>query len=123
MSDDDRVTAAPEHGDEARHGLFWVALYLTDLTYGGPQEGGWWDQAGTLVIDPEAYRHLDRGPAGFVDSRDAQAHANAMSARIENLNRDRPPLHSVNSVGVFEVRTFHAQALPTHFPETAPRYE
>ena len=29
-------------------GLYWGALYLVDLVYGGAEEGGWWYQAGTL---------------------------------------------------------------------------
>ena len=49
----------PEPGDDVEEseddgvGLYWVALYLVDLVCGGAEEGGWWYQAGTLVVSPE----------------------------------------------------------------------
>jgi hypothetical protein len=124
MSTEDRACIdMPDDDDNATNHLFWVALYLADLAYGGPEEGGWYFDAGTLVIDPETYRQVGYGPAGFAKSDDARAHAEAMNRQLDELNRGRPEKSSVNSVGVFEVRVFRAQTLPTHFPETTPRYE
>lgn len=124
MSAGDRtsIDMPDDDGNAACH-LFWVALYLADLAYGGPEEGGWYFDAGTLVIDPEAYRQVGHGPAGFVEPDSARAHAEAMNRHLDDLNRDRPEKSSVNSVGVFEVRVFRTQTLPAHFPETVPRYE
>ena len=30
-----------------------IAVYLVQLAYGGPEEGGWYYQAGELCTDPE----------------------------------------------------------------------
>lgn len=38
--------------DDQGFGLSWVAVFLIDLSYGGPEEGGWRYPAGILAIDP-----------------------------------------------------------------------
>ncbi len=70
----------PEPGDDVEKyeddgvGLYWVALYLVDLGYGGVEEGGWWYQAGTLVVGPKTYHEIGGAPAAFVKRGDAIAY-------------------------------------------------
>lgn len=115
-------------GDEAQTfgsavGLFWLALYLVDLAYGGPEEGGWWYQAGTLVVDPETYREIGAAPSAFVNQEDAGATLLSLEPRLVALNEGRPPIEATNSVGIYELRVIQAPTLPTHFPTTRPHYE
>lgn len=109
--------------DGAAAGLFWLALYLVDLAYGGPEEGGWWYQAGTLVVDPETYRKLDAAPSAFMSQEGARRALPPLDARLTALNEGRPPIEATNSVGIYEWRVIQAPTLPTHFPTTRPHYE
>ncbi|MGH7117735.1 MAG: hypothetical protein ACREFP_01845, partial [Acetobacteraceae bacterium] len=103
--------------------LYWVAAYLSDLQWGGPEEGGWYYDTATLVTDPDIYRTLGRGAASFADAAEAAAHAEAMERHLPLLNHQRPPKHSVASVGVYEIRVLRSATLPLYLPETPPRYE
>jgi len=104
-------------------GLYWVALYLVDLVYGGPEEGGWWYQAGTLVVSPETYRDIGGAPAAFVQRGDALAYREKLEPNLATLNAGRPPIEATNSVGIYELHLTRAQLLPTHFPNRQPHYE
>jgi hypothetical protein len=114
---------AGDPDEDAGHGLYWVAIYLVDLVYGGPEEGGWWYQAGTLVIDPAIYQTVGIAPAAFATPEAAQDHAGRMRATLPKVNEGRPDITQTNSVGVYEVRMGRASTLPTHFPAKRPRYE
>lgn len=111
--------------DEAQEpqSLYWVAAYLSDLHWGGPEEGGWYYDTATLVTDPDIYRTLGHGAASFADAADAAAHAEAMEQHLPLLNHQRPPKHSVTSIGVYEIRVLRSATLPFYLPETPPRYE
>jgi len=119
------TTLDNEHDDAETNGagLYWVGLFLVDLAYGGPEEGGWWYQAGTLVADPKMYEELGGGPAGFVGHAEAAAYRQRLDASVAILNADRPAIEASNSIGVYEVRLARGQVLPTHFPEHRPHYE
>jgi hypothetical protein len=104
-------------------GLYWVALYLVDLVYGGPEEGGWWYQGGTLVVSPEAYYDIGGAPAAFVERGDAIAYRERLEPNLAALNAGRPPIEATNSVGIYELRLMRAQLLPAHFPDQQPHYE
>lgn len=109
-------------GDDQDCGLYWVAVFLIDLSYGGPEEGGWWYQAGTLVIDPWVYETLGAAPAGFCSRDAADAHAALMRTRLSELNRGRPEISQTNSVGQYDILVMRALTMPTHFPRTRPSY-
>ena len=104
-------------------GLYWVGVFLVDLAYGGPEEGGWWYQTGILVVDPKLYEELGGGPAGFVGHAEAAAYREHLDANVAILNAGRPAIEASNSVGVYEVRLARAQVVPTHFPDHRPHYE
>ncbi len=104
-------------------GLYWVAAFLIDLNYGGPEEGGWWYQAGILAIDPWVYETLGAGPTGFSAPEAADAHARLMRTNLANVNQGRPEISQTNSVGQYEIRVMRAQVMPTHFPGVRPHYE
>jgi hypothetical protein len=114
-----------DHDDEQTDGsgLYWVALFLVDLAYGGPEEGGWWYQTGTLVIDPQTYNEIGGGPAAFVERIDAAAYHDRLEPNVSKLNAGRPPIEASNSAGIYELRIARAQLLPTHFPHQRPYYE
>jgi hypothetical protein len=120
------MTGAEDEFDESEDdgaGLFWVALYLVDLAYGGAEEGGWWYQTGTLVVDPETYNKIGGAPAAFVERSDAVAYRERLGPNLATLNDGRPPIEATNSVGIYELRMTGAQLLPTHFPLRRPHYE
>ena len=112
-----------EESEDGGVGLYWVALYLVDLVYGGAEEGGWWYQAGALVISPEPYHEISGAPAAFVERGDAIAYRERLEPSLGKLNAGRPPIEATNSVGIYEVRLTRAQLLPTHFPDRRPHYE
>ncbi|MDD2878317.1 MAG: hypothetical protein PHT60_14105 [Acidiphilium sp.] len=104
-------------------GLYWVAAFLVDLSYGGSEEGGWWYQAGILAIDPWVYETLGAGPAGFCSPDAAVSRARLMRTKLPAVNQGRPEISQTNSVGQYEIRVMRAQIMPTHFPKTRPHYE
>lgn len=109
--------------DADEPGLFWVAAYLEDRIYGGPEEGGWYFDWGTLVTDPEVYSTLQAFPAGFPTWAAAAAHAARMGDGLAALNEGRHPTWSVLSRGVYVVETINAPALPRYHPEYRQTYE
>ncbi len=68
--DADQTNEAP-----SRPSLFWVAAFLTQRHYGGPEEGGWWFDRGDLVSDPSIYVELQGTPMAFLSETDATAYA------------------------------------------------
>ncbi len=116
--------AMPDEPDtDQGTGLYWVAAYLIDLCHGGPEEGGWFYEAGTLVIDPVIYETLGSAPAGFCTIEAARIHASSMQAKLAVINHGRPEISQSNSIGIYETRIMRAQIMPTHFPVTRPHYE
>lgn len=105
--------------------LWWAALWLVSLSWGGSEEGGegWWFDAGELVTDPDFYARLGTTPVSFLTDDEAQAHAIRMAERLPDLNDGRRPKSSVLSTGTYEVHVLHAPVLPLSFPENPPRYE
>lgn len=120
---DDADSSHDAGDDHPGFGLYWVAVFLVDLAYGGPEEGGWWYPAGTLVIDPALYETLGAAPAGFWSIEAAQTYAGSMRAKLPGINLGRPDISQTNSVGIYEVRVMRAQVMPTQFPIARPHYE
>ena len=115
-------------GDEANQAplsrsLFWVAAYLTQRHYGGPEEGGWWFDRGDLVSDPRIYADLQGTPTAFLCEAEATLYANGLRLRLPLVNEGRRSLDSVLSQGLYEIEVVEAATLPTFYPEYWPRYE
>lgn len=55
-----------QNTDPSTAGFFWLALCLADLAYGGPEEGGWWYQSGTLIVDPNTYQDLGMASSAYL---------------------------------------------------------
>lgn len=91
-----------------------IGLYLVDRKYGGPEEGGWWYDAGELQTTLKA----------FPTSEKAHAYAdryNALLKRFVNRGRRRD-LGSVCCEGAYQAHVHHI-VVPLRFPATRPYYE
>lgn len=93
-----------------------VAVYEVDRRFGGPEEGGWWYDAGQLAKIVKVFRSEDL----------SRAYCRRLNARLRSRsigpNAGRRELSSVLSEGVVCACVYEDQA-PDHFPETRPRYE
>lgn len=96
-------------------GVYVVAVYDVGLSYGGPEEGGWWYDAGSLVRVCRVFRSEDRA---YAYCRRLNAR---LSSRVFGPNVGRYPKSSVLSDGQFEACTFEDTA-PAGFPESRPYY-
>jgi hypothetical protein len=101
---------------EARERLLYsVALYHEQMAYGGPEEGGWWYDAGEL---------LDR-PVRYFRSYDAAlAYCGRWNLLLHRLinSKQRYRYSDVLSEGQLTavVTVGHP---PKHYPATRPHYE
>jgi hypothetical protein len=90
-------------------GPIYVNVYLTDLAYGGPEEGGWWYNCGEPV------------ESTIVGTEEQ---ANELVARLragKYSNVGRRPKHSVLSQGEYDICIEQHIARP--FPDRKPHYE
>jgi hypothetical protein len=91
-----------------------VAVYQEDMAYGGPEEGGWWYDAGELTDYPVRY---------FRGEEAAYRHARRLNHWLHRLiNRHRREYSSVISDGRL-VAEVHANHPPGHYPAQRPHYE
>jgi len=116
--------AAAEAGrDLAAPTLFWVAVYLVQLEWGGHEEGGWWFEEASLVTAPDIYADLGVVPACRLSEAEAENVATEMRPGLAALNEGRPALSSTLSRGLYDVRVVRANTLPPCIPDCPPRYE
>lgn len=94
--------------------IYSVAIYNEQLAYGGPEEGGWWYDAGEIVARPVRY---------FRDEEQAFAYARRINRHLHNLINDRKRYRysDVNSDGRI-VADVHAGHPPQFYPQERPRY-
>jgi hypothetical protein len=92
--------------------LFYVAVYLVDRAYGGPEEGGWWYDTGDLV------RVIRTTPS----ENKAYELAGRLNGHLRRLNYGRRPVSSVLSDGVYRAQVW-SDLPPKFYPETRPHYE
>lgn len=91
---------------------FIVALYALDLAWGGPEEGGWWYEAGTLV----------RPLRVCATEAKAIALSDRANCLLETLQRARRPVSSAAYAdGRHAARVFEHTA-PDHYPTERPTY-
>ncbi len=90
-----------------------VAVYLVDKAYGGPEEGGWWYNAGEAVRLIRTFK--------------SETKASLFACRIQHLldktlNKGRREISSVLSTGRYYAEV-HDGIPPQVYPEVTPRYE
>jgi hypothetical protein len=96
----------PWHGPQGR----WLTVYHVQLAYGGPEEGGWWYDAGERLE--------------YVDVTGRNFHNTAMQLVAKHADLDDPRgLHSVVSTGVITVIGPSRHPGSEHYPDSRPQYE
>ena len=122
MSSSEReMTTAEEVTTRAT--LFWVAVYLIQMEWGGPEEGGWWYEEGGLVTAPDIYAELGVMPTSRLSEAEAEIVAAEMRTGLDALNDGRPALASTLSYGIYDVRVVRSDTLPSCIPGCRPRFE
>lgn len=118
MMNDDLDTRDDETLDQPREARYYtVRVYLQELSYGGPEEGGWHYCTGEFA--PE-FGYLTRS---FKERWEALKYANDLhETTLDELNKHRPPLSSILSQGVFAAEVWNEEA-PLCYPKTKPHYE
>ena len=111
------VAQYQEEAAQARK-FYTVAIYMEDRAYGGPEEGGWYYDTATLVMESRAAVLL----RGFDNEPDAFAYADALNeVYITHWNEDRPEISSVLSEGRYHAIVNEGMPQP-YYPEETPRY-
>lgn len=87
----------------------YVNGYLVDRVYGGPEEGGWWYDAGQPVLSLR------------LPDEDAHAFAEALHDAFKVLNDTSRSRYSMIGTPDYVVMVEDEEAKP--FPEVAPHYE
>ena len=99
----------------------WVAVYLVDRAFGGPEEGGWYYETGV----PETHIMSDEvqlAPTRFDDIQKAQTTADGWQRALDaNSNAGRPDIGSTLSRGVY--RAIVTDHPPEPYPKVKPHYE
>jgi hypothetical protein len=89
-----------------------VAFYRMDRAYGGPEEGGWWYDCGTLERLYRVYTY-DNG---------AHQAVNRANRLLERLQRNHRQIDSV----IYDQSRFRAIMFegipPDHYPRDRPHY-
>lgn len=90
-----------------------VAVYMTDRSYGGPEEGGWWYDTGNLVRTVKTFRN----------EQSAINYCRRFNETLDKtLNRGRREISSVLSTGRYAAEIWDNYA-PRYYPERRPYYE
>lgn len=109
---------------------FWtVAIYLVDLAYGGPEEGGWWYQTGQRIDHaiegiPSEFIFNSFNPTDGLTARDvAVLFAGQVQGLLDlGINKDRREISSVLSEGRYHAQVYNGHP-PAFYPEERPHYE
>lgn len=89
-----------------------LAFYEIDRAYGGPEEGGWWYDAGTVV----------RVIGFFLDEAAAVRAQQRANRLLDRLQQHRTPVSSVTYTGGrYRALTFTGLP-PAHYPAERPSY-
>ena len=103
----------PEVEEREYIGPWVVCMFLVDRAYGGAEEGGWWYTYG----DPVLTSHM----RVFTDHAEAMAYVQSLDAELDRMNKGRPSISSVNSMGRFDALV--CDGWPKAFPNRIPHYE
>lgn len=105
---------------------WYVALYIEDLAYGGPEEGGWYYNCAQRVTpDQDQMAALGwTGPWLIVEGEDAAREASAKARKLcEEWNKGRRDISSVLSEGQYGVLIGEGPEAIPGYPERRPHYE
>jgi hypothetical protein len=91
---------------------FVIAFYEMSREFGGPEEGGWYYDAGRLA-------RIHRTAANEIA---AQRIANRANRLINHLQRNHKRPSSVNYAGGYHQALLFEVIPPEHFPRTQPAY-
>ena len=120
MSEVDEITDDSDCGLTGYAGPWCVAVFLVDRAYGGPEEGGWWFDTGT-VADPDTAGDIPC-PRWFINEDEARDFKDELQARLDNgINVGRREIGSLLSEGRYEAIT--CDGWPQNFPARRPHYE
>jgi hypothetical protein len=127
----DEVIAKAEGRELTASPQWVVAIYLVDRLYGGPEEGGWWYEAGVrldasnlhIPVSPFPNRQWQEVFTGPLAEAIAEPSITALQAHLDKTaNVGRKPISSVLSTGRFQAMMFEGAA-PLIYPEKKPHYE
>ena len=100
---------------------YTVAKFEITRCYGGPEEGGWWYDAGEVVdIYPWDYNLDEEDWAQFIRDYLNAEEDNAL--RTEFNDRYRSRYSAAPSLG-YDVQWFVCKGEPQNFPKERPHYE
>jgi hypothetical protein len=103
-------------GPERFPKLYSVAVFEVTREYGGPEEGGWYYDAGEPSADFEQFTRTFKFEGKALDYR-----TRLERVLCRRLNRGRRCYTSV--LGGLEYRAVMEAGLPAPFPATRPHYE
>lgn len=97
-----------------------IGMYETHRVYGGPEEGGWYYDAG--VLSPMTLRNFSPEHWG-TDNKDA-GHAQWYYEVLQQMAEERNAENRKdrNTELRYTVALHVNQTVPTHFPKNRPRY-
>jgi len=92
---------------------YLVSVYMTDLSYGGPEEGGWHYEVGEIIRTVKTFKNQDI----------AYGYCRRLNDKLDTtLNKNRRSKSSVLSEGEYTA-CVHKNFAPQSYPETTPHYE
>ena len=113
---DDENVAEPDLPSHRDRHQWIVAVYDCALGYGGPEEGGWWFDTGSLTRIVRVFASEDR----------AYQYCRKLNTRLRcrtwGPNEGKRDKSSVLSDGFFEACVYMDHA-PKGFPDVRPHYE
>lgn len=117
MTEAEQLVAQFKEEAQARK-FYTVAIYMEDRAFGGHEEGGWYFDTATLVMEPRAAVLL----RGFDNEKDAFDYADTLNdTTIPEWNEGRPDISSVLSEGCYRAIVNEGMPQP-YYPEETPRY-
>lgn len=112
----------------AKPAFYTVAIFIVNLAYGGPEEGGWWYKRGHPVeeipegINPHDLVTVFAGESNLDAPDEAHKWAEALQLQLDaGPNKGRREISSVLSTGRYCAVV--CEGWPRAYPETRPHYE
>jgi len=112
---DDYDTQYEEEVAEREPAFYSVGVYLEELCFGGPEEGGWYYSCFTFTTS------LGEHTRSFKTREEARIYRDSLDPLIEEWNEGRPALHSVLSDGRFTAMIVDELPL-REYPTERPYY-
>jgi len=108
-------------------GFKFVNVYELSQAYGGPEEGGWWVDCGSLITS----RQVPAGDAERVQAELSEEYPSAQKQRVDRLldgyeeGVRYAPIYRYTDVNYYggDYRVYIEDVPGADFPEVFPRYE